>query len=188
MTTATAAAPELRRARLGLGAAAAVVTLVAGVIGAWSGSYPYADFGWGIVALGGGLVALVVLTALIVVCAISRRFSLGLLAAVVALLISAVAVRLDLPLQLRFALARSGFEQAIVDRGEAGPSAPCPDRIGSYRILSCSTEGSDTHFVTPGGFLDTVGFAYLPEGEPVDQSRRTYSPIDGPWFVFSEDW
>ena len=65
-------------------------------------------------------------------------------------------------------------------------------RIGSYRIRSCRTIGSDTYFnARDGGFLDSVGFVYLPEGEPdrsADDTSITYAQLRGPWYSFVEAW
>ena len=102
------------------------------------------------------------------------------------------AARIELPLLARFALARPAFDQVIADRGEAGPGAPCPDRIGSYRIRTCRTIGSDTYFTErDGGFLNSVGFVYLPEGVPTDpptSTSITYAQLRGPWYTFVEAW
>ena len=63
---------------------------------------------------------------------------------------------------------------------------------GTYRILSCRTIGSDTYFrERDGGFLDAVGFVYLPEGVPADprtDASLTYAQLRGPWYTFVEVW
>lgn len=186
----TAASPVLRRTRRVLEVALTVITSTAGVVSLWSVSYPSGDFGWTLTAMFSAILGLVVFTGLTVVSAVSRRFSVGLLVPVIAATVTLVAVRFDLPLQARFAQAQPGFERAILDRGEAGPSAPCPDRIGSYRVFGCYTAGSDTFFATPGGFLDTVGFAYLPEGVPATSDDRliTFEHLNGPWYTYVEAW
>jgi hypothetical protein len=42
-----------------------------------------------------------------------------------------------------------------------------------------------------GGFLDAVGFVYLPEGLPADpptDTSITYAQLRGPWYTFVEAW
>lgn len=181
--------------RTGLAVAVLVGTWSSAVTIAWAGSYP-----------DGGLVAALVAVVLVgltglawFVLAITelagRRIPLAVTMAVVPLLViggAGVAARIELPLLARFALARPAFDQVIADRGEAGPGAPCPSRIGSYRIRTCRTIGSDTYLTErDGGFLNSVGFVYLPEGVPTDpptSTSITYAQLRGPWYTFVEAW
>ena len=98
----------------------------------------------------------------------------------------------DLPLRARFAAARPAFEEAVAARGEAGSGAPCPERAGTYRVLDCETEESITHFYTAGGFLDSVGFAYAPDGVPAGPGSGDeavyYELLVFPWYTFSRSW
>jgi hypothetical protein len=124
-----------------------------------------------------------------------RRLPLAVTMAVIPLLViggTGFAARIELPLLARFALSRPAFDQVIADRGETAPGAPCPKRIGSYRIRSCRTIGSDTYYTArDAGLLDSVGFVYLPEGAPIDPPTNTsirYAQLRGPWYSFVETW
>lgn len=181
--------------RTGLAIAVVVGAWVSAATIAWAGSYPGGNLAVVVAAL--VLVGLtgVVWLVLAVTDAVVRRFALLVTLAVLAGLViggSGIAARIELPLLARFAASRPAFDQVIADRGEAGPGAPCPRRIGSYRILSCRTLGSDTYFrARDGGFLDSVGFVYLPEGVPTDPptgTSITYGQLRGPWYSFVEAW
>ncbi len=181
--------------RTGLAVAVLIGTWSAALAITWAGSYP-----------DGGLVAALVAVLLVgltglawLVLATSellrRRIPLAVTMTVIPMLViggAGVAARIELPLLARFALSRPAFDQVIADRGEAGPGAPCPSRIGSYRILSCRTIGSDTYFTERGGsFLNSVGFVYLPDGAPADPPSTTsitYGQLRGPWYTFVEAW
>ena len=124
-----------------------------------------------------------------------RRLPLAVTMAVIPLLViggTGFAARIELPLLARFAVSRPAFDQVIADRGETAPGAPCPKRIGSYRIRSCRTIGSDTYFTErDAGLLDSVGFVCLPEGAPIDPPTNTsirYAQLRGPWYSFVETW
>lgn len=116
--------------------------------------------------------------------------------AVLPLLLAGVLIanHLDLTLHARFAVARPAFEDVIAARGEAGPGAPCPAWIGSYRISECSTttRTSITRFYDrDGGFIDRVGFAYVPDGVLAALPKErpvSYQPLGGPWYTFVETW
>lgn len=181
--------------RTGLASVVLVGCWLAAVVIGWAGSYPGGHYA---VALGAvvliGLTAVAWLTVAVTEVA-ARRLALPVALAVLAVLVvggAGFAARIELPLLARFALSRPAFDQVIADRGEAGPGASCPRRIGSYRILSCRTLGSDTYFrARDGGFLDSVGFVYLPEGVPVDPpsgTSITYAQLRGPWYSFVEAW
>jgi hypothetical protein len=155
-----------------------------------SGSLLVALVGFGVLLLTGAAWLVLVITDVAV-----SRFLLAATAAAVMVIVvggSAVAARIELPLMARFALDRSAFEDVVAARGEVGPDAPCPSRIGTYRISACRTIGSDTYFTErDGGFLDSVGFVYLPEGPPADpptSTSITYSQLRGPWYWFVEAW
>ena len=181
--------------RTGLAIAVLVGSWSSAVTIAWAGSYPDGGLVAGLVA-----VMLVALTGLAwLILAISelarRTISLAVTMTLIPVVIiggAGFASRIELPLLARFALSRPAFDQVIADRGEAGPGAPCPTRIGSYRILSCRTIGSDTYFTErDGGFLNSVGFVYLPEGAPTDPptgTSITYGQLRGPWYTFVEAW
>lgn len=181
--------------RTGLAIGVLVGAWVTAVTIAWAGSYPGGNLAFAFAALVlVGLTGLAWLVLAITEAAVRRFVLLVTLAALAGVTIggSAIAIRIELPLLARFAASRPAFDQVIADRGEAGPGAPCPRRIGSYRILSCRTIGSDTYFhARDGGFLDSVGFVYLPEGVPVDPpsgTSITYGQLRGPWYSYVEAW
>lgn len=106
---------------------------------------------------------------------------------------AAFASRIELPLLARFALARPAFDRVVAERVAAGDHAElCPAWIGTYRIGNCRTVGTDTYFTErDGGFLNGVGFAYLPEGPPSDPptvSSITYGQLRGSWYWYVEEW
>lgn len=176
---------------------------IAVLVGIWlsagaillAGSYPNGGLVAGLIAAGLMLVTGLVWLVLMIIEVAHRRWALAVTLTVTAaalLLGSAVASRIELPLLARFAVARPAFERVIIERGEAGPGAPCPAWIGSYRISGCRTVGSVTYFTErDGGFLDSVGFAYLPEGPeaaPPSSTSITYGQLRGPWYWFVEAW
>lgn len=122
---------------------------------------------------------------------VARRWSKALTILPLLALAVLLASLLELTLHARFAAARPGFEDAIVARGEAQPGAPCPARIGSYRVSECSTTAdSITRFYDrDAGVIDRAGFAYVPDGIPSPNDAGepiSYEPLGGPWYVFTE--
>ncbi|WP_157181715.1 hypothetical protein [Nocardia testacea] len=65
-----------------------------------------------------------------------------------------------------------------------------PSRIGVYTIEWVDRTDTGCHFYTRGGFLDPVGFAYLPDGAPPERrsSETTYRQYDGSWYRFVVSW
>lgn len=65
-----------------------------------------------------------------------------------------------------------------------------PGRIGVYTIEWMDRSDAGCHFYTSGGFLDPVGFAYLPQGAPPERrgSETTYQQYDGSWYRFVVSW
>ncbi|MET8795117.1 hypothetical protein ABZV91_01435 [Nocardia sp. NPDC004568] len=65
-----------------------------------------------------------------------------------------------------------------------------PGRIGVYAIEWVDRTADGCHFYTGGGFLDPVGFAYLPEGPPPERrsSETIYRQYDGSWYRFVVSW
>lgn len=160
-----------------------------------AGSYVTGNLIAGLVAALLAVVTGLVWFVLVVVEVAGRRLRLAVTATVLAVLMiggSAGASRIELPLLARFAASRSAFDAVIAERGEAGPGAVCPGWIGSYRIGSCRTVDSATYFTErDGGFLNSVGFAYLPEGPdgvPSSGPSTTYGQLQGPWYWFVEAW
>lgn len=186
--------PPLRRLQRGLAVAVAIGTVATGVAYAWSRSYPFGSFTWGAVAVGVGAYTGLVWVALLVLCGVTRRLD-PILAVPVLLLVALVTLAdaggRTAPLRVRFALSQRDFEQAIIDRGEVPPGAPCPSHAGSYRIIRCQTVGSVTTFALQRSVIaGQVGFAYLPEGEPRTTAGRpqltAYEPLTGPWYAYAD--
>jgi hypothetical protein len=128
-----------RRLRLGFLIAAAVLAASGAIVGTLAASFPTGHLLW---ALGSaGLFELTVVAWLVAgaLGLAARRFDWALLVPPIVVAAALVLAWLDLPLQTRFAAARPGFEQVIAARGEAGPGALCPERIGTYRIVLCQT-------------------------------------------------
>lgn len=191
MTTPAPPVRPFRRLRLAFTVATGVLTVAAATALTIAATYPRGDFAWGL--WGVGLFGLAVVAWLVsgALALAVRRFSIALLLPPVLLGLTALADRADLPLRARFAAARPAFEEAVAARGEAGSGAPCPDRIGGYRVFSCVTEESVTRFSTAGGFLDSVGFAYAPDGVPataVGEGAVDYDLVSRPWYTFSQSW
>ncbi|MFT4166753.1 MAG: hypothetical protein QM650_16065 [Microlunatus sp.] len=160
----------------------------------WAGSYP-----WGALLVGLLAAVLAVITAVlcvihIIIGLIGRKTRSVIIATGVALVLiagAAVAARIELPLLARFALVRPAFDRIVAERtvAEKG-SEPCPAWIGTYRIGGCRTVGSAMYFrERDGGFLNSVGFAYLPDGPPANPPTSgsiTYSQLRGPWYWYNE--
>jgi hypothetical protein len=144
--------------------------VVAAVFGALAstvaGSFPTGHLLWALVSAGlVGLAAVAWLVAGVLGLA-ARRFDLAALVPPFLLAVAPLLAWIDLPLRARFAAARPAFEDVVAARSEGGPGAACPERIGTYRVFSCVTDGTITLFYTDGGFLDSVGFADAPDGVP----------------------
>lgn len=162
----------------------------------WAGSYPTGGLVVGLVAAGLLVVTGVLWLVLVVAELPKRRVGLVFLTAAVALVLiggSALVARIELPLLARFVLARSSFDRVVAERAAGDASADhCPAWIGTYRISNCRTIGTDTYFTErDGGFLNSVGFAYLPDGPPADPptvSSITYSQLRGSWYWYNEAW
>jgi hypothetical protein len=161
-----------RRLRLGFLIAAAVLAASGAIVGTLAASFPTGHLLW---ALGSaGLFELTVVAWLVAgaLGLAARRFDWALLVPPMVVAAALVLAWLDLPLQTRFAAARPGFEQVVAARGEAGPGAPCPERIGTYRIVLCQTTDSITRFYRR--WLSRLGrFRVRPRrGAGTDRRRR----------------
>lgn len=85
---------------------------------------------------------------------------------------------------------------AFAEAGVTCPASGSASWIGVYRIRRVEgwtdTRGHDgCLFYTDGGFLDRVGFAYLPNGapssdRPPSSDRIEYTPFEGNWYRFVE--
>ncbi|MFD4355637.1 hypothetical protein ACFWPX_24000 [Nocardia sp. NPDC058518] len=79
-------------------------------------------------------------------------------------------------------VSKPHFEQAAQVCEKSGAS----QRIGLYTVEAVRSADGGCLFRTQGGFLGSVGFAYLPEGAPprsgeYDESYRSY---DGVWYRY----
>lgn len=181
-----------RRTRLAFGLTATGSAAVAGLAVLVGNSFPGGHFTLALLGVGVGLVAGVAWLVAVILALVARRFSVNVLVPPLLVGVALGLVTADSPLQARFALARPAFEGAIADRGAAGPGAVCPSWVGTYRISRCATSGSITLFYDrDGGFLDSVGFAYAPDGVPAPtggDGSVAYAPMAGPWYTFQQSW
>ena len=161
----------------------------------WAGSYPSGGLVAGLVAAGLLLITGVVWLVFLVRELIKRRFApVALTTAVVLVLVAgaAFASRIELPLLTRFAVVRPAFDRVVAERATGDNADHCPAWIGSYRITNCRTVGTGAYFTErDGGFLNSVGFAYLPDGPPSGSPMGgsiTYSQLRGPWYCYIQAW
>jgi hypothetical protein len=144
------------------------------------------DFGY-LLLLAGALLAL---AALWFICAafglIRYRAWLPSAAAPVLVLVAIAVVYSGAAEQVGWRVSKAALEEAAaqcVPRSE-------PGRIGLYTIEWVDRPDTGCRFYTGGGFLDQVGFAYLPEGPPLERpgSETTYRQYDGSWYRFVVSW
>jgi hypothetical protein len=106
----------------------------------------------------------------------------------------------DVPLRLRWSLARDDFARAARlapppagDRGEWVRFA-VPDRIGSYRITGASRVGDGVVFTErTGALMNDAGFAYLPTGPFPEMANGSFETPDfyalgGGWYGWTASW
>lgn len=109
--------------------------------------------------------------------------------------VGAIAVALvaaDVPFDARWSLSRSAFED-VVDDALKDPDyrSTAERRIGLYTVGHVYSQGEIVIFWVPaGGFVDPVGFAYLPEGPlpeigDVGLNHPQFRHIDGPWYTYA---
>lgn len=200
MTTATSTERECLRAA-GL---VAVGVAVVGVL-VWAASFP----GWPLAA--GVAVSVLVLGGLLMIMgaepAPAARWlrPAGLLAALVLAIGGGIVVEVvgDAVLQARFERSRVAFEQAVQDAGPI-PDAPadhwqpypgsCPAQLGTYRIGECHAFDGGLMFLQQRSALgDDAGFAYAPDGPPVDTDgvsnlpSQGFTPLGGGWYAWTCD-
>jgi hypothetical protein len=98
---------------------------------------------------------------------------------------------LDAPLEARWALSRSAFEDVVEVPGERG-SVDQPQRIGLYQIRRVSRVGDALIFYEQSGaFINEAGFAYLPDGrEPVNGAFESpvFEHLGGSWYTWTASW
>ncbi|MGW5381711.1 hypothetical protein [Nocardia sp. NPDC003963] len=108
-------------------------------------------------------------------------------------LVAFTAVYSDTAERVGWLVSKGSLEAAA---RECAPSSE-PHRIGVYTIErirpaegGADRAGTECRFHTGGGFMNEVGFAYLPDGPPPDHSssETTYRPYDGSWYRFVISW
>lgn len=116
------------------------------------------------------------------------RFLLAPVVGTVALALVAAGV----PLDARWSLSRSAFEDVVDDALEDDDHRSTDERrIGLYTVDDVYSQGEVVIFRVPaGGFVDPVGFAYLPEGPrpevgDVGLNQPQFHHVDGPWYTFT---
>lgn len=105
-------------------------------------------------------------------------------------LATAAAMSADLPLRLRF--EASSPAMAAIAAEMTAPTAPetLPDRwIGLYDAERIERVDGGFRFLVKGaGFVDPVGFAYSPTGQPPIIGEDRYERFVGPWWFWVESW
>ena len=95
-----------------------------------------------------------------------------------------------LPSLLRL-LSRAALE-AMAATGGADPSGTT---VGLYDVSNFERTAPGFDFATNSSFLLDCGLAYSPGGSPgpsIDRAtflgRRGYEHLDGPWYVWCQEW
>jgi hypothetical protein len=111
------------------------------------------------------------------------------LALPVVVLAAAVAVATDAPMKVRFELSQPAMDQAARDVLARKRDPAGIDRIGLWEVDRAErVDGTFRFLVAESGFLDPVGFAYSPRGEPPYVGEDSYWHLEGPWWVWEESW
>ncbi|MBO0678175.1 hypothetical protein JRC04_11950 [Mycolicibacterium sp. S2-37] len=167
------------------------LAVLVAVLLAYSASTLGGAFGTGLLAL---LAALVVAAAWLVrtitCAALTRRFFVRMLAVPLVFALTVGLLAFDVPVRVRFALARPAFEQAVAAIQAGAPPEDFRRRHGTYPVDQVVRRGRNIYFSVAGaGFLGGAGFAYLPAGPPDPPDRfgesHTVTPMDAPWYRFS---
>jgi hypothetical protein len=89
----------------------------------------------------------------------------------------------DVPFNARFALSEASLErfaQSVASGAKHGDQW-----VGLYPLTwSERIDGGARFLVSETGFLDSYGFAWIPNGRPAEESRTEYTHIEGPWYVW----
>lgn len=191
------AAEDTGEVRIWLAISVVISSWLTAVAMLWAGSYPSGSLVVGLLAAGLAVLTAVLGLIHIIAGLVARRVQLVAITTGIAVALiggAAFAARIELPLLARFALVRPAFERVVAERLAADEGVePCPSWIGTYRISNCRTIGSATYFTErDGGFLNGVGFAYLPDGLPAAPPTAggsiTYGQLRGPWYWYNEAW
>ncbi|MEV2223943.1 hypothetical protein AB0E01_29255 [Nocardia vinacea] len=114
-----------------------------------------------------------------------RTYLLTLLAPVLVLGAFALLLTGVMP-KLSWWISRDAFTEV----GTACAATSSDRWIGVYHIRHIGKYDGGCLFYTDGGLLDSVGFAYMPDGVPAaahpGYARIEYTPFEGAWYRFSE--
>lgn len=156
----------------------------------WAGTEPVLDVAPALVALALLLALAVVWAVRLVLALTARRRGLGRFA-LAPVLCGAVAVLLLLgtPLDVRWSLDRTAFATAAATGGGATGQHLGTHDVGRVRDLPGRAVAFD---LSDAGFLDDVGYAYLPDGPSGEVAAAfesvRFTHLDGSWWTYAADW
>lgn len=131
--------------------------------------------------------------------AIQRRsFTPSLVIAPLVVLVLVALFLSPLPLQARFALSRSAFEQAVRSLPENQAEGGSLGMVGTYRISEWTRTGDGVLFYSASGtgLVDQAGFAYSPNGVPKALTNSDdpgfevlgWQDLGGGWYSWQASW
>ncbi|MFC4117472.1 hypothetical protein [Nonomuraea zeae] len=92
------------------------------------------------------------------------------------------------PVRMRFELSRGSLD-LFAKKVSEGTSQGKRNRIGLYPVKYL--EGSRRAFgfmIEDAGLFGSYGFAWSPNGEPDIDSPGSYRHLDGPWYIWIDEW
>jgi len=167
----------------------------------WAATHPGFDFWPLFVAIpllaGFGVVWLVRLVAWIT--SVERGGSRRWIVAPVMVLAAFALVTSDVPLRVRFWIARDSFDEVVEGLRPAGTfenweRLGTPDRIGTYEITVVYQVGENVIFYESAGSLfNDAGFAYLPNGPDARLGNGNFEApvfrsLGGGWYAWTASW
>ncbi|MBY6540286.1 hypothetical protein HQ325_16550 [Rhodococcus sp. BP-349] len=98
---------------------------------------------------------------------------------------TAVLVVLSVPFRVAFAVSKG----PLTDIATACSATPAGGWAGAYELDGVSAVDGGCLIYVEGGFLDQVGFAYMPDGAPKlgppdGEQQIGYAGLDGDWYTF----
>lgn len=190
---ANAAAQSGSSATIGVRSLALMVAILA-VLSLWAASVPGSYFGL-VLLLGFPWLGAAGIWMILVILMARRPSSWAaqarwLLGTAVVVALTALACWVQAPLQLRFALSLPAMNAVAHEMSTADSPEFLADRwIGLFDAESIERIDDGMRFlVKDTGFLDPVGFAYSPNGEPEVIGEDWYEPFAGPWWLWVESW
>lgn len=177
-------------------------TVLGGLGLVWSGTYPHGSVLALIVAAWWSLGCAVIWFARLVSFAATRPQHRGerwwpfLVPPAIGIATIAIGVT-GLPLQARWSLSEGAFDAradalvARVERGDADPGDNLirEDRVALYTVDFAHVDGEGNVFfsIAGSGFIDSGGFARLPDGPPDEPfGRDEYEHLGGDWYLWLE--